>query len=444
MTRELAHFVVTMDESEIPDDAYGHAKLALLDWMGVVVAGSNEPLTQKLVKYSDFLGGKEQASILGYRKMTSVTLAALINGSASHAHDFDDSHPVFRGHPSASIFASLFALAELENRSGKDLLTAYIVGLQACLVVGEGSGKEIYMSGLHNTSVLGIIGSAAASARLLGLNEEQTLNALGIATTQAFGLKSSFGTMSKPFHAGHAAEGAVTAVLLARDDFTGAHDILEGPNGLIQAMGGAVNEEALANLGKEWGIRELQVKNHASCHWTHSPLEAVVAIYSDNSLQYKDIESIEISVSEIALRTADIQQPETGLQGKFSIPYTAVNAIVTGKTGIAAFTNEAVKNPEIEALIAKTTVKIRPTEKGESEFAASAIVKTKNGKTFTADRDVMKTFAGVSEKTVTVKKKFTEIVTPIIGEEKTSAFTNAILSLEDMDNINQLLDIARN
>jgi len=440
MTRELAHFIVTMDESDIPDEVYEHAKLALLDWMGVTVAGSNEPLVQILLKYSEFVGGNEQSSVLGHRRKTSVTHAALINGSSSHAHDFDDSHEVFRGHPSASIFASLFALAELENTSGKDLLTAYIIGLHTAIAVAECNGKEIYMKGLHNTSILGIIASAAASARLMGLNEEQTLNAISIATTQAFGLKRSFGTMCKPFHAGHAAEGAVVAVLLARDGFTGSHDILEGPNGLFEALGGAVKEEALSNLGKEWGIKKLAVKYHASCHWTHSPIDAVLAIQSENSLNYQDIESIEISVSEIALKTAGIQQPENGLQGKFSIPYTAVNALVTGKTGIPAFTDDAVKNQEIVALISKTTVRI--TEQ-PTDFTATAIIKTKDGKTYTADVDVMKEFPGVSEKTEKVKKKFNEIVIPILGEEKTSAFTNAILALEDMDNINQLLDIAR-
>ncbi len=418
-----------------------HAKLALLDWTGVTVAGSNEPLAQKLLKYSEFLGGNKQSSVLGHRMKMSVTQAALVNGSSSHAHDFDDSHGVFRGHPSASIFASLFALAELENKSGEDFLTAYIIGLHSALAVAECNGEEIYMKGLHNTSVLGIIASAAASARLLGLNEEQTLNALGIATTQAFGLKCSFGTMCKPFHAGHAAEGAVTAVLLARDGFTGAHDILEGPNGLFEAMGGTANEDALANLGKKWGIKQLAVKYHASCHWTHSPIEAGLAIQRDNSLRYQDIESIEIVVSEIALKTADIQQPETGLQGKFSIPYCAVNALVTGKTGIDAFTNDAVANPEIKALISKTTVRI--TEELGSVFAASAIIKTKDGKTYTAEIDVMKEFPGVSEKAVKVKQKFNDIIIPILGKEKTSAVTNAILALEDMDNINQLLDIAR-
>jgi len=426
ITRELAHFIVTFDEADIPEEVYDHAKLALLDWMGVTVAGSSEPLALKLIEHSEFLGGNEQSSVLGHRMKMSVTQAALINGSSSHAHDFDDSHSVFRGHPSASIFASLFALAELENSNGKDFLTAYVIGLHTALAIAESNGKEIYAKGLHNTSILGIIGSAAAAARLLGLDEEQTLNALGIATTQAFGLKASFGTMSKPFHAGHAAEGAVTAVLLARDGFTGAHNILEGPNGLFEAMGGAVNEQGLENLGKVWGIKQLAVKYHASCHWTHSPIEAALQLQKENSLRHQDIEAIRILVSEIALKTANIQQPETGLQGKFSIPYTAANALVTGSTGIPAFTDDSVKNPEIRALISKTAVR---AIKDNIDFAADVTIKTKDGQIYMTEVDVM--------------KKFNEIVIPILGEEKASKFTEAILSLEEKDDINELLDIAR-
>jgi len=440
MTRELAHFIVTFDESGIPDDIYDHAKLALLDWMAVTVAGSNEPLTQKLIKHSMFLGGNEQSSVLGHRMKMSVTQAALINGSSSHAHDFDDSHSVFRGHPSASIFASLFALAELENTNGKDFLTAYIIGLHTALAIADSNAKEIYMKGLHNTSVLGIIASAAASARLLDLNEEQTLNALGIATTQAFGLKASFGTMSKPFHAGHAAEGAVVAVLLARDGFTGAHDILEGLNGLFEAMGGAVNDQGLENLGKVWGIEQMAVKYHASCHWTHSPIDAVLELQKENSLKYQDIEAIRILVSEIALKTANIQQPETGLQGKFSIPYTAANALVTGETGIQAFTDDAVVNADISDLISNTRVR---AIKDNIDFAADVTIKTKDGQIYMTEVDVMAEFPELSEKTLKVKNKFDDIVIPILGEEKAVEFANAILSIEEMDNINELLQIAR-
>jgi len=440
MTRELAHFIVTFDEADIPEEVYDHAKLALLDWMGVTVAGSSEPLVLKLITHAEFLGGNQQSSVLGHRRKMSVTQAALINGSSSHAHDFDDSHALFRGHPSASLFATLFALAELENTSGRDFITAYIIGLHTSFAVAESNAKEIYAKGLHNTSILGIIASTAASSRLLGLSEEQTLNALGIATTQAFGLKASFGTMSKPYHAGHAAEGAVSATLLAQDGFTGAHDILEGPNGLFDAMGGAINQQGLDNLGKVWAIENMAVKYHASCHWTHSPIDAALELQKEHSLNYQDIEAIKILVSEIALKTADIQQPESGLQGKFSIPYTAVNALVTGKTGIQAFTDDAVANSDISALISNTTVR---AIKDNIDFAADVTIKTRDGRIYMTEVDVMAAFPDLVEKTSKVRGKFDDIVIPILGEQKTTKFADAILSLEEMDNINELLKIAR-
>jgi len=436
MTRQVARFVVSTETSDIPADAYEHAKLAVLDWLGVTLAGASDPLVQKLVHFSDSLGGIPQSSVLGYNTKKTVTQAALINGAASHALDFDDSHAVFRGHPSASILATVLAFAEMDNKSGKELLAAYLVGLQAGFVVAESGGSEIYARGMHNTSAIGVIASAAAAAHLLDLDEEQTLNALAIATTQSFGFKRSFGTMCKPLHAGVAAEAAVMSALLARDGFKGAADIFEGPNGLFEAWGGSVSEKALASMGQEWGVKDISVKYYASCHWTHGAIVAALQIAERDGVTPADISAIEFTVSDLAFKTAGVIHPKTGLEGKFSIPYVAANAMVTGKVGIQGYTDDAVKNEEIASLIDKT--KILTDETFESPFFTKATIETADGNRYSAEIDVIEKLPGLEEKREAVKKKFSDLVVPILGQEKTRMVEETVLALETVEDVSDL------
>lgn len=436
MTRQLARFIANTKETDIPTEAYEHAKLAVLDTLGVTLAGAQDPLVKKLVNFSSLVGGIPQSSVLGYNTKKTVTQAALINGAASHALDFDDTHALFRGHPSATIVPTVLALAEMEKKSGKKLLSAYLVGLQAGLIVAESGANEIYVRGMHGTSVFGAIASAAAAAHLLDLNEEQTLNALAIATTQAFGFKRSFGTMSKPLHAGAAAEVAVMSALLARDGFTGAADIFEGPNGLFDAWGGSVKKASLTSMGQEWGVKDISVKYYASCHWTHGAIVTLLQIAERDGVKPTDIKAIQFTVTPIAYKTAGVIHPKTGLEGKFSIPYSAANALVTGKVGIQGFTAEAIKNEEITALIDKTKIETKKTSK--FPFYTWATVETTDGRRYEAEVDVMANLPGLEKKRVGVKKKFTDLVVPILGQEKTKMVEETILTLETVEDVSDI------
>jgi 2-methylcitrate dehydratase PrpD len=435
VSRQLAKFIVDTTESDIQPEYYEHAKVAFLDWLGVTLAGSADPLVRALVQYADSQGGIPQSSVLGYNVKKSVTQAALINGSASHALDFDDSHSVFRGHPSASIVAAVLALAEVEQKSGKEMLAAYLVGLDVGVTFGKISANDVYARGMHNTSALGVIAAAAASAHLLDLNEEQTLNALAIAATQAFGLKRSFGTMSKPLHAGLAAQAAVEAALLARIVFTGASDILEGPNGFVEVFGGSIDEGVLSEMGRDWGMTDLSIKYHASCHWTHGAIENILTIAERDGVVASDIKSIEITVSPVALKTAPIVHPQIGLEGKFSIPYSASNALVTGMTGMQGFTEDAVKNPEIAELVDKTTV---VTKDFEDWFFTDMTITTNKGESYSASISVFENLPGFEDKRDGVIKKFNDLVEPILGSERTGKIESEILSLESLEDVSDL------
>ncbi len=436
VTRKLAEFIVKTNVSSISDDIYEHAKVAFMDWTAVTLGGKTDSLVEKLIKYSDIMGGNPQATIIGHNIKKSMSHASLINGAMSHALDYDDTLASFLGHPSVTIFPALLALNESEGMSGKDFLAAYIIGMQTGCAVGACAGLEHYMAGWHATSTLGHIASAAACAKLLNLNVEQTLFALGIGGTQASGLKRVFGTMCKPFHAGIASQSGLMAALLARDGFTSAEDIIEGPQGFLEVLQGKVNTDVIDMLGLGWDIIHLSQKYHASCHATHSPLEAALTTVKENNIDLNNIKSIKVYSSELALGAAGKTEPQSGLEGKFSIVYCVANALIRGVTGDQAFTDEMVNDSGVRELMGKIVV-----EQGADKIGleTNIEIETVDGRMFEGASDILAEIPPLEDKKVRVKAKFFDLAEPVIGREKTLALADNILNLESFKNIDEIL-----
>jgi len=215
ITKALSEYIVKLKFSDLPKDVVEGAKLCFLDWLGVTLSGSKEPLTNILATVAEEQGGKPQATLIGRKKKASLLQAALINGAASHALDFDDVHLGMMGHPSAPVFPAILALGEWKKVSGEQFISAFIAGFEAECRVSSIVYPEHYLCGWHATGTLGHFGAAAACANLIGLTPSQTVYALGIAGTQASGIKQVFGTMCKPFHAGKAAMNGLLSALLA-------------------------------------------------------------------------------------------------------------------------------------------------------------------------------------------------------------------------------------
>ena len=440
LTKELARFIAGTGKSDIPLHVFDHAKVAFKDWLGVTFAGKEDPLVKKLIKYADMMGGNKQSTMLGYGIKKTASQAALINGSASHVLDYDDTLEHFLGHPSVTIFPSILALSEWMGKSGADFLVSYIIGLKVGAVIGACGGIDHYMTGCHPTSTLGHFASAAASAKLLGLDEKQTLNALGIAGTQASGLKRSFGTMCKAFHAGKASQAGLIAALLARDGFTGAEDIIEGAHGFFKVFKGTVNEDVVNTIGKTWEIENLAQKYHASCHATHSPIEAARSIVLKEGIKLKTIKSIRIFSSELALSAASKTEASTGLEGKFCIPYCVANALLRENTGMQAFTDEKINDPELKAFMKKITVE--PTQDFKT-LEARVEIETDSGKSYTAVSDILKLIPELKEKKFKISAKFVDLCTPVLGNQTTAALEAAVDSLETIDNMQTFVDLAQ-
>jgi 2-methylcitrate dehydratase PrpD len=438
LTRTIARFIVETDAKDIPADVYAHAKVAFLDWLGVIMAGTDDPLVGKLIQYADLMGGKEEATILGHGMKKSLSQAALINGAASHVLDYDDSSITMVGHPSVGMFPSLLALSEWNEKNGHDFLTAYEIGFKVGAVVGSCTGMDHYMAGWHATSTVGHFASAAVCSRLLGLNEQQTVYALGIAGTQAGGLKSAFGTMCKPFHAGNASRNGLTAALLAKEGFTASESILEGPDGFFQVAKGKINKEAVASFGRTWDIEKIAQKYHASCHATHSPIEGALAIVEKEGLSTDEIKSMKIYISPLAIGAAGKTEPKTALEGKFSIPYCVANALIRGNTGMQAFTDEKVNAPEIRELMKKISLEV---DEKPASLEARIELETKAGKVYSRVTDIIKDIPELNVKEVKIKSKFVDLCDPVLGQKRTEELMEAALSLEKIESMKSIVEL---
>ncbi|MGH2607989.1 MAG: MmgE/PrpD family protein, partial [Tepidiformaceae bacterium] len=345
---------------DLPPDAITVAKQCLLDWLGVTIAGADEPLTQILRAEALEQGGNPQATLIGTGERVTASQAALVNGAASHALDYDDVHLAMSGHPSVPVWPALLALAEQRAASGREVLAAFVAGVEMECRIGNYVMPGHYTVGYHATGTLGTFGAAAACAHLMGLDREQWLNAIGIAGAQAAGLKSMFGTMCKPLHAGKAAQNGLAAATLAARGFTSNPEVLETHQGFAATQTTTPHAEvALSGLGDRYAVRDVLFKYHAACYGTHETIEAILRLKERHALQPGQVSGIRLTVPRGHLSMCNIQEPQTPLEGKFSLRFTAALAAVTGDASEQAFTPTAVRNPALVSMRDRVTVEAR-------------------------------------------------------------------------------------
>src|SRR4051812_19322049 len=351
-TAEVAAQVAALTFDDLPVDVVELARQCALDWVGVTVAGSREPVTRILLDDFEDQGlgaGPAGATIVGHRMRLPVLDAALVNGTASHALDYDDVNEALVGHPTVPILAGLLALAESRHGSGRDLITAFVAGYEAECRIGRAVGVDHYQRGFHATGTVGTFGAAAACARLLGLDPPTTAVALGVAGTQAAGLKSLFGTMGKPLHAGKASANGLLAARLAARGFTANPDVLETEQGFGEAAAGGLDaERGRRDPRSGWFLRDNLFKYHAACFQTHSSIEGLRRLREVEHLTADDVERVVVHADAMQLRMCAIPEPATGLAAKFSLRHTAAMVLAGEDTSaIAAFTDAAAGDPRV-------------------------------------------------------------------------------------------------
>ncbi len=379
--------LAAVEAAEIPPNARTMARFSLFDWLVVARAGSGEPLSRIIGDFVLDEGGKPAATIVGGAKVPARA-AALVNGTISHALDYDDTHFAHIGHLSVGIMPAALAVAEETNATATAACDAFLIGAEAACRLGMVLGRKHYERGFHQTATAGAFGATVAAGRLLGLSREQMRNALSLVSTRASGLKSQFGTMGKPFNAGIAASNGVEAAALAARGFKSCDDGIGGLQGFIDTHAEEVSEqEAWANLPPSLFLFEdNKYKLHACCHGTHAMINALVETIQGGDLSADQVERIALRTNPRWMRVCDIKEPRTGLEVKFSYGYLAAMTLTGINTAADnAYTADLCVDPVLGSLARRVEVTSDP---GVSDTAAVLAIDTTAGKRLTAEHDL--------------------------------------------------------
>lgn len=363
-TQELASFVSGLEFEDLPPAVVARTGELFADWAGSAVAGSETGPILALDRFAGKMGPEDgPCEVLAMRRGTSPLFAALVNGASSHVVEQDDVHNGSVFHPGTVVFPAVLAAAQETGASGREMLTAAVAGYEAGIRVGEYLGRSHYRV-FHTTGTAGTLAAAAAVSRLLGLDEETTLNALGSAGTQAAGLWEFLvnAADSKQLHAAKAAADGLLSAYLARDGFSGARRILEGPQGLAAGTSSDADPAKLTDrLGERWTLSETSFKYHAACRHTHPAADALLKAMHDHGLAHGDISAVTARVHGAAIDVlGPVTDPRTIHQSKFSMGFVLAVAAVRGRAGIEQFTEEALGDPELRGFHDRVGMVIDP------------------------------------------------------------------------------------
>jgi 2-methylcitrate dehydratase PrpD len=351
LTGALAERSCALSLPDIPADVLEIARNCVLDWFGVTLGGSVQeaPLLLLELLAGEREAGRGSATVVGHATRLAPPEAALVNGTSSHVLDFDDVNTTLLGHVSVATLAAALALAEQRDATVLELLTAFVAGYETACRIALALGPEPYLRGHHATGTIGTFGAAAACARMLELDADTSAVAIGIAASQAAGLKCSFGTMTKSLHAGNACRNGLLAAMLAARGFTASANAIEAPQGFAAAAGGRCDlAAALAEPPSGWHLRDNLFKHHASCFFTHSTIEGLRELAGARPFPAEEIERVALHVSELELGTCVIAEPVTALEVKFSIAHLAAMALLGRPT--SRIGDEDASDQEVIAL----------------------------------------------------------------------------------------------
>ena len=442
-TARLAEFVVKTSLRDCPDAAIAQIRRAALDTLGVMLAGAAEPAAASVRAVARAEGGAPLCTVLGTSMRTAPTWAALANGTAGHAHDFDDTNFALIGHPSAPLLAAALAAAEAEPTDGAAVVLAYLIGFEVSAALGIVLNPDHYTRGWHATTSIGTLGCAAAAASLLGLDPGQTRHALGIAASLASGLKENFGSMTKPFHAGHAARNGVFAALAAREGLTASDSALDGRQGYAAAFSATtLAPDAFDALGQRWQIllSGIAVKPYPSCALTHSAIDALLDLRARHGLSAEEVAEVEVGVSRVVPDVLRHHAPTTGLERKFSMPYCAAAALATGRVDLGSFDDGPVADIGTRALMERVRMVVDPTiPDGLTEHAWTRVtVRLRDGRALESPPRGASGHPDQPLSDAQLRAKFLACAASVLGPDEADGVAAQLAHLEDIPDIRAL------
>ena len=448
ITKTLSEFALKTSYDSIPKEAVVAAKKALLDYLGVTVAGSRDSAGRIVTAFVKEEGGNPVAGVIAGGFKTSPFFAAFSNGVMGHALDFDDECESWNSHPSVAILPAVLALGEKLGTSGKDLLTAYILGWEVAARIGASNGYfRVTEHGYHATSALGTLSGAAASARVLKLSTEQTMMAFGIGASQASGLIVNFGTDTKPFHAGLAASNGLRSAQLAKQGFTACADILDNPNGYFKTMmDGVYDPSNLDGLGKSYDIMSsLCIKAYPCCYCNQRPLDSIFHLIKEHNIRSDDVAEIEAKAYPLQIKVMPYAMPKTGLEAKFSLQYSLATALVHGAATLKEYTEEKVLDPRVQELLPKIKV-IAVEGVGIEDYTHCAsgqmvTVKLKDGKEYSYDSVRPRGHSSNPMDWDEVAEKFRACTEETLAQKDAERCVELVGQFESLGNVAELMSI---
>ncbi len=389
---ELSNKIISLQYSALPTDAVHWAKVGILDTVGVTLAGAAEDCTRIVLGVSG--SGSGPALVFGHARRIAALDAALVNGTASHALDFDDCNNTLGGHPSAPILPALFALADETGASGRDFIAAYVAGFETECKLSMVVNFHQYTKGWHPTATLGVFGSAAACAHLLKLSAEKTATALSIAASFSSGVKSNFGTMTKPLHVGHCARNGLLAALLARDGFSAGAKAFEHKQGYFEVFNGAGNYDASRAI-PAWANPlditrpAIAIKSYPCCGSTHPAIDCMLELVHKHDLTPDKVAKIESWTHPRRLEHTNRPDPQSSLDAKFSVQYTLARALKDKTIKIEQFEGDTWKDPATRAILPKVHSTTYTTAQfpADNHFGAEVKVTLTDGHVVSAKTD---------------------------------------------------------
>lgn len=445
-TEALSEYVVRTEFESIPDEVGEKAKEAILDMVGVSLYGSQHEVGEHIKSYVETMTTGDQTTLLGGGK-ASPTGAALANGTFAHAVDYDDTFESIVIHPTGPVFAATLAMGEYVDATGRDILTGYIVGVEAAYRTGHSTYPSHYDNGWHSTGTVGTFGAAAAAASVADLSVEEVQHAFGIVASSSSSLKKNFGTMTKPLHPGHAAQMGIRATKLAEQGFTADVEVFEGKIGYGEAMtiGDTYDPSEITDgLGETWAVTDIGYKPYPSGVITHAAMDALRGLLVEHHLNVDDVKTVTVALDEAASEMLHHTDPGTGLEAKFSIEFCLAAVLREQDPGIYEFTDEYVNEAATKVQMKKVT---RDFEKnlfgGDfANYAARVSVTTVDGINYTAEERYAPGSPNNPMSEDRLRKKFNECAETVLSEADAAAVCDAISNLETDGAVNSLLDAA--
>jgi 2-methylcitrate dehydratase PrpD len=439
-TKTLAEYVIASRLGETPGDVQHEARRALVNYVGCAVGGSLHPALDIAIRALGPFSGKPTAKVLGRSERLDPLHASLMNGISSHVYDYDDTTPQNYIHPSSPVASALFAYASANAVNGRDFLQAFIMGFEAESRVGNAVFPSHYDAGWHITGTAGVFGAAVAIGRLLGLSVQQMIWAIGLAATQAAGLREMFGSMAKAFHPGRSAQNGYGAALLAQAGFTAGQYAIEAPRGFAAVQSAQYDlSKVTAALGTDFNLRRNAYKPFPCGIVIHPTIDGCIQLHDEYRPAPETIKAVRLRVAPLVLDLCNKQKITTGLEGKFSVYHGAAIGLIRGKAGVREYTDEAVNDVQIKRVREGASATADPSI---SEDQARIEVELTNGQTISrfVEQSLGNVHRPLSDKQL--EAKFKDQAVLALSESQVEKLIEQCWQIDRLDDVGELVSMA--